>query len=257
MSGALTTLGVWLLITLIFGRIYCSTVCPLGVLQDIFAYLPRSRRSWRNRRLYHYADCNNKLRYFVLATVIAFGICGFAKLPSLLDPYSAFGRICNDFVIPVINFIGGSKVVCGSLLALMIAVVTLVATAFFSWHNGRIICNTICPVGNAISIPARWSLLHFDIDTDLCVNCRACENVCKSQCISITDHVVDSSRCVVCFNCIDACNDGAIRYTIRHKRLSLPMLQRVQPKVGTATTATPIATTPITMRNKSDFNKIK
>lgn len=241
LAGALTALGVWLLVTLIFGRIYCSTVCPLGVLQDFFAHIPRSRLRRRNRLPYHHSNANNKLRYFVLATVAAFGFCGFTFLPTLLDPFASFVRICHEFLRPALDFIGGKEVIFGSLLAFMIAAVTIVAVAFFSWFNGRIICNTICPVGSLLSIPARWSLLHFDIDTDLCVNCRACEHACKSQCISMTNHLVDSSRCVVCFNCMDVCKEGAIRYTIRNKRLSLPMLQRIQPKVGAATTSSSTA----------------
>lgn len=237
MSGAVTALAAWLIVTVIFGRVYCSSACPLGTIQDIFAHIPRHRRDWRARHPYHFADANNKLRYLVLLTVVAAGIGGVAILPSLLDPYSAFGRICGELLLPVVELIGGKEVAIGSLSAFFVALVTIVTVGFFSWRRGRIICNTICPVGSALSIPARWSLFHFDIDTDLCVNCRACEHACKSQCISMADHLVDPSRCVVCFDCVDVCNEGAIRYTTRRKRLSIPMLQRVQPKVGTAANA--------------------
>ena len=237
MGGALTALGGWLVATLVFGRIYCSSVCPMGTLQDIFAHIPRSRRQWRQRHPYRFAEANNKLRYFVVLTVAVCGIGSLAAVPTLLDPYSAFGRICSTLLLPLVELAGGKEVVFSSAIAFLTASATLLAVAAASWRNGRIICNTVCPVGSALSIPARWSLFHFDIDTDRCVNCRACEHACKSRCISMADHIVDSSRCVVCFNCVDACNEGAIRYTTRRKRLSIPMLQRVSTEVGTAANA--------------------
>lgn len=242
LSGALTALAAWLIITMIFGRVYCSSVCPMGTLQDIFAHIPRNRRDPRLRHPYHFSEANNKLRYLALLTVVIAGIGGIAFIPTLFDPYSAYGRICGEILLPAVEFIGGKEVAAGSLFAFIIALATIVAAGFFAWRKGRIICNTICPVGNALSIPARWSLFHFDIDTDLCVNCRACEHACKSQCISMSDHLVDASRCVVCFDCVDVCNEGAIRYTTRRKKLSIPMMQRVQPKVGAATNAQANAT---------------
>ena len=74
---------------------------------------------------------------------------------------------------------------------------------------------------------SRFSILQMDIDTDLCINCRKCEDVCKGQCIDLTDHVVDGSRCVNCFDCVDICPNRAIRYTTRRHRLSTPLMQRV------------------------------
>lgn len=237
MTGALTSLAGWLVITLIFGRVYCSSVCPMGTLQDIVSRIPRMRRQWKRRHPYHFSEANNKLRYFVLLAVAVCAVGGLAVVPTVLDPYSAFGRICSTLLLPVVELIGGKEVVLSSGIAFAIAGVTLVAVAAAAWRNGRIVCNTVCPVGSALSIPARWSLYHFDIDTDRCINCRACEHVCKAKCISMADHVVDSSRCVVCFDCVDTCHEGAIRYTTRRKRLSIPMMQRVGGEVGTATNA--------------------
>ena len=41
----LAVVAVLLVLTLIFGRIYCSVICPLGILQDFFARLrPRKNK---------------------------------------------------------------------------------------------------------------------------------------------------------------------------------------------------------------------
>lgn len=234
LSASLTTLGVWLLLTLLLGRIYCSTVCPLGGVQDVVSRIPRSRRQWRLRHPYHFAPPNNGLRYTVLTTVALCGLLGIAVVTSLLDPYSAFGRVCSEMLLPCVEFMGGKEVVIASAAAFAVAFLTLGAVSVAAWRRGRIVCNTVCPVGSLLGLVSRYSLFHFDIDPDVCTGCRSCERVCKSQCISLTDHVVDGSRCVTCFRCVDACPEGAIRYTTRRKRLSIPMLQRVQTAPGSA-----------------------
>ena len=33
------TVAILLLITLLFGRVYCSVICPLGVMQDIISWI--------------------------------------------------------------------------------------------------------------------------------------------------------------------------------------------------------------------------
>lgn len=238
MASGITALAVWLVATLLFGRIYCSTVCPLGTVMDIFSYLPRRKRRWRECHPYHHAEPSNKLRYTILWVTVFCALGGIAAVTALLDPYAVFNRTVSGTLRPLVSVAAGEKVVACSVFSFLTAVTILAVVGFFAWRRGRIICNTICPVGSALSIPARMSLFHFDIDTDLCVNCRKCEHVCKAQCISMADHTVDASRCVVCFDCMDACDDGAIRYTTRRKHLATPMMRRVQPKIGVAANTT-------------------
>lgn len=237
LSAAFATLVVWLLITLIFGRIYCSAVCPLGATMDVVNRAADNGSLRPGRRVFHYEGANNTLRYTVLGAALLCLLCGVPVIiPSLVDPYSAFSRICSEVVRPVADLAGGRQVVEASWLAFAIAVATIAAVAWFSWRKGRIICNTVCPVGTLLGMVSRNSILHFDIDTDLCTSCRRCEYTCKSSCISIDDHTVDGSRCVTCFRCVDVCPDNAIRYTIRRKRLATPLIQRIQTAAGNACT---------------------
>lgn len=236
MGGAVSLLLSWMIFTLIFGRIYCSWFCPMGATQDIFARLGRLTRRRRMCHPYHYERPRSKTRLAVLVAVIVSIVLGLTVIPSLLDPYSAFGRICSELLLPVRQWVAGEPVVVAGWLAFGIAVVTLLAVGWFSFRNGRLVCNSVCPVGTTLGLFSRFSLFHFDIDTDLCVNCRKCEHACKSKCISMEDHVVDGSRCVSCFNCVSACDSHAITYTTRRKKLSLPLMQPVDPA---ATAMTP------------------
>lgn len=229
LSGAFTLLVCWLIFTLIFGRFYCSWFCPMGVVQDIFARLGRLTRRQRNRHPYRYERARTKTRYAVLLAVVVSIMLGLSVIPSLLDPYSAFGRIGSELLLPVREWVEGNQVIVAGWLAFAIALLTLLAVGWFSLRNGRVICNSVCPVGSTLGLFSRFSLFHFDIDTDLCVNCRKCERVCKSRCINVQDHVVDGSRCVNCFNCVTACDSQAITYTTRRKKLAIPLMQPVDP----------------------------
>lgn len=228
----------WLLVTLAFGRIYCSSICPVGTLQDIAARTVRMRplkRFGDFRRRYRYTRPLPALRYAVLAITVACLMAGFAGLPSVLDPYSVFNRICVNLLGPLVRLMQSVGVESEATASAMAACVTaagvaailLTALTVMAIRSGRTICNTICPIGTALGCVSRFSIYQMDIDTDLCTQCGLCEDVCKAQCIDLKDHVVDGSRCVVCFDCTCVCPDKAIRYTRNRKQLATPMMQRI------------------------------
>lgn len=244
----------WLMVTLLFGRLYCSTVCPMGTLMDIFSRLAR-RGSYG--REYRYSAPLSRVRLIAFFLVLAAIVTEMAVVISLFDPYQAYDRIATDIERPALmaanNVVSEAGYLTGwwhtpavevavtSFLSLVVALVTLVVVAWTAWRSGRTICNTICPVGTTLGFVSRYSVIHFDIDTDLCTQCRRCEYVCKSSCIDLNDHVVDGSRCVTCFNCVAACPTGAMRYTAERKQLSIPMMQRTRRTLSrpTAMEATP------------------
>lgn len=228
LAGCTSALIAWVALTMVFGRLYCSWFCPMGAMQDIFARLRRLTKKQAFRHRYSYSRPKNLLRYIWLGIVVASVCVGVGVLLSLFDPYSAFGRIISQLVKPLWGALWGNPVAVSSVAAFAIALLTLFGIGAVAAWRGRLYCNTFCPVGSSLSVLSRNSLFHFDIDTDLCVNCGACGRVCKSECIDQNDHVVDGSRCVMCFNCVSVCNEKAIRYTTNRKKLSIPLMQRVE-----------------------------
>lgn len=209
-------------LTLIFGRIYCSIICPLGVFQDILA------RFHRKKNKYSYSKEVRWLRYPVLVVFVIAGVAGIGSLFQLLAPYSSYGRIATIIFQPLWKL--GNNLLAmvaehyesyafysvdtwmRSLPVLIIAAVTLVALFILAWRGGRTYCNTICPVGTILSFFARFSWLKISFDEDKCRNCSLCSKNCKAACIDYKTHTVDYSRCVVCGNCIDNCKFGALKY---------------------------------------------
>ena len=212
------------LLTLVCGRVYCSVICPLGVMQDAVAWLGKKQR--KNR--YSYSPALSWLRYGVLAVFIVALVAGVGSLAALLAPYSSYGRIANNLFAPVYGWgnnllaylaeradsyaFYGTEVWLKSLPTFLIALFTFIVIGVLAWRNGRTYCNTICPVGTVLGFLARWSWLKPVIDTDKCVNCKLCARNCKAACIDIGNHRIDYSRCVACMDCIGKCHKGAISY---------------------------------------------
>ena len=216
---------VLIALTLIFGRIYCSVICPLGVFQDLLARLRRKKNK------YSYSKEVKWLRYPVLVLFIIAGVAGIGSLFQLLAPYSAYGRIatllfqplwkmCNNLLASVAEHYESYAFYSvdtwmRSLPVFIIAAVTLVVLLILAWRGGRTYCNTICPVGTILSFFARFSWMKIRFDADKCKNCSLCSKNCKAACIDYKTHTVDASRCVVCGNCIDKCKHGALKYSGR------------------------------------------
>lgn len=212
------------LLTLVFGRIYCSVICPLGIMQDLFGWL--GKRVKKNR--YTYSKALTPLRWAVCAVFLIALVRGFGSLAQLLAPYSAFGRIATNLLQPV--YVAGNNVLASiaehydsyafyhsdvwmrSAISLGIAAVTLVLLAVLAWRNGRTWCNTICPVGTVLSLFAKFSWLKVRFDAAKCKNCSLCTKNCKASCIDFKTHTVDATRCVVCGDCIERCKFGALKY---------------------------------------------
>ena len=217
------------LLTLVFGRVYCSVICPLGVFQDGVAHLNVARkRRKKNRKPYSYSPEKKWLRYGVWVVFVIALIVGVQALVALLAPYSAWGRIVQNLFQPVYLWINNlfaalaeradsyafyeKEVWLRSLPTFIVAVVTLVVVVILAWKNGRTYCNTICPVGTTLSFFSRFAMFRPIIDTEKCKKCKSCEFNCKAACIDVENQKIDYSRCVDCFNCIDSCKFGGLKY---------------------------------------------
>lgn len=222
------------LLTLVFGRIYCSVVCPLGVMQDVVSWISGRRKNHKFR--FSHSPEKRILRYGVLALFIVAFIAGIGSLVALLAPYSSYGRIAQNIFQPVYildnNFMAwvaervdsyafySREVWLRSLPTFIIAAVTLVGLGVLAWRNGRTYCNTICPVGTILSLMARFSWFKVKVDETKCNKCGLCSRSCKSACIDFKNSKIDYSRCVVCGDCIDKCRKKALSYTHRPPKKS-------------------------------------
>lgn len=235
-----------IILTLIFGRVYCSVICPLGVMQDIFSWFG----SLRKKNRFKYRPAKSVIRWTLFVVFCITLALGFGSLALLIAPYSAYGRIAQNIFAPLwqwgnnlLAFLAEradsyafytTEVWIRGLGTFIIAAATLLTLGIWSWRKGRQYCNTICPVGTILGLLSRFSLLKPVINREKCINCNLCARNCKSSCIDIQSHTIDYSRCVVCMNCIEVCNKGAISYTFRRSKAEVPVPQTPQATADTS-----------------------
>jgi ferredoxin len=225
-SGFIIVIGL----TLFFGRVYCSFLCPLGVLQDV---LTCTRKTIRGIR-FTYHKPHTVTRTAILTVVILAIMSGSIIGLTVLDPYSNFGRIVTQIVRPIV--IGMNNTLAFALAKVNLYAVDPVefkglalfpflfgvgifgVVFWMSQQHGRLYCNTICPVGTLLGFLSRYSFLKIRFKAARCIRCKACEYVCKSGCIDVANESIDFSRCVACYNCFQACPTAGIGYHVRFRR---------------------------------------
>lgn len=245
MGGAFIVFSI---LALLVGRLYCSFICPFGILMDIFRYIatiPARSKFLNNTKLgkfvkkkfyfLKYEKSYTITRGIFLGLAILFIAFGFGSLLGFIDPYSLYGKIFATTLHPlnseITTFVsttlysfevysvdpalGYSGV---SIVSFSIALAILIVIAIASAVRGRIYCNTVCPVGAFLGLLSRFSLFKLSIDKEACKLCGMCERGCKAQCIDAKNKHIDNSKCVLCFNCAKQCHKNAIKFEYRYKK---------------------------------------
>lgn len=230
----ISTIILLIVLTLLVGRIYCSIICPLGVLQDFFAWIGKLSIFRKNKKAkfankYSYSKPKTWLRLAVLALFIIMLLASINAGVILLAPYSSYGRMVASLLQP-------AYIEINNLLALWseandnymfyqveqhnnptilfaVAAITAIILFILAFKNGRTYCNTICPVGTVLGYLAKFSLGKIKVEDSKCIQCGLCAQNCKAACIKVEKGkpvVIDYTRCVTCGDCETVCNKKAI-----------------------------------------------
>lgn len=223
------------LTTAFLGRVYCSVLCPLGLLQDVILRLRGLLKRFRFAQLPPLLE----MHYGLAAIAFASAASGFMLPLSTIEPFAATGRLLTAVFQPVaaaifrfsaslsgntINWFGQASIkpVDGANTAAVCVFAVIMLFLCFKW--GRVYCNSICPVGAALRFIARFSLFRISIDANRCTSCGMCESICKAGCIDVLTKNIDFSRCVSCYNCIDTCKFAAVGL---HRAKTVPEIQEL------------------------------
>lgn len=219
-------IAFWLGMTFLFGRVYCSTVCPIGTLQDIVISIRKKVLKKGRQFSYHPA---RPVRYHIFLIYILCLIVGVAAVSVWIEPWNMMRNICGVFnhaegeTLWLHFGIGMATGIAGGIVSALMVIACTVLT-------GRGFCTMICPIGTALGSVHELTLFHIEIDPDKCINCMKCEEICKSQCVKVVGRYVDNSRCVRCFDCLKVCPNDAIRFQINRNRRATPLVRKVNRK---------------------------
>ncbi len=180
-----------LVLTLLFGRFYCSTICPFGILQEFCALLFKKKNTLQK---------NLPVKYFIAAITFGTLIGGSALLIRYLDPYTMFGSAVSLTIV-------------GLIFTFLV-----LALVFF---KNRYFCTNICPVGAVLGLISKVSLNKIYIDKDTCISCGLCAKSCPSGCIDHKEKCVDNEICIKCLKCLGECKKNAIKFGTQPVKFSL------------------------------------
>ena len=232
LAGSVVMLAILMLLTLLVGRVYCSVLCPLGVLQDLVRLVTFGR--WRDRKFKAKPGgpaVSAVQGWTRLGFLFAFAAGGFLGLHfTWLDPYAIYGRFVSFCLTPLVKasrhadaiaaWADGAEglftrtlevVVPATGFVLFAAGMVAFVAALAAWR-GRTWCNTVCPVGTVLGALAKFAWFRPRIVASSCVSCRLCEQTCRAHCIHIDAKAIDHTQCVSCLDCSAVCPKGAITW---------------------------------------------
>jgi ferredoxin len=224
-STATIGFAVVLVLTLLFGRIYCSTICPIGTLQDLVAFISRKLRT---KKYLEPLDRHTNIHMAFLVVAALPVAIGSMFAVNLLDPFSNFGRLSGSLIRPLI-IVANNALASGlelfnrfdlfpvevksvAVASIILPLLFFALVGWMSFQHGRLYCNSICPVGALLRLVTRYSVFKIAIDADHCKSCQLCQRVCKAGCIDRKSKTVEFERCVLCFNCLSACPSGGLKF---------------------------------------------
>ena len=138
-----------LLFALLFGRVFCGGVCPLGAMQDVVLIKPVRVPTCLQ-------TCLSVLPFVYLGGAVLFAALDTMFIICQYDPFVPFFRFAGPFHMFVIG---------GAFLLVSVFV-------------GRPYCRFLCPYGALLGLCSRWAWRRVTITPDECVVCSLCEDAC-------------------------------------------------------------------------------
>lgn len=170
------------IVAIIFGRVFCSYICPLNFLLEI---LPVKRKKILQTRI---------LPLVSLGIVLVLSLILSVPIFNTASPVFAFMRMMIFGV--------GVEII---LLALVIG-------AAFIWGQ-KIWCRTLCPLGAIYGLLGVKRRFAVTVDKNKCINCGRCEKICSMGTSPLKKDFEDAITCTNCGDCVDICPKKALNFT--------------------------------------------
>ncbi|RLD09709.1 MAG: hypothetical protein DRI56_03815 [Chloroflexota bacterium] len=185
-------------VSLLAGRAFCGWMCPLGTLQDLFAYLARrlsggKKRHVRGRRSKARFPTPLPLKWDKWLRYTKYLILVVILVASTRSIYPPLHTIC-----PARAFFS-FQLTTGLLWSVLI---TFIITSML---NKRFWCKYLCPLGAALAIFNKIAPLRVVIDKERCTHCGRCDVECPMDIHAVPENM-RSAECVQCLECLETCS---------------------------------------------------
>lgn len=195
--------AITIIVTLVFGRVFCGWLCPFGTLQMLAD--KAGRFIFKNGRFKKIAALRTHIprilrvvRYFWLFFLIAFFILGSGFLMSL-TPFSLLSG-------ETVNILSG--VIPWALIAIIIT------NVFFS----RVWCSSVCPTGILLSLISKLRIFRYKTSGG-CTQCGRCQKACPAGAAPGKPGGMEEA-CIICGDCVSVCPENAAHFSAQRKKRS-------------------------------------
>lgn len=232
---------VIVVLTLVFGRVFCGWICPFGTLHHFFGWIFPSRYLKGMKRV----EANKTHAWQDAKTYIMWGFLGAAvagsALGGLLDPICIAVRAIGMGVLPALQYLGiraGNVVAESNVRSLQMAadgaqdvlarhvftanqanfhqtwfiVFLLVAILFMNRFIPRFWCRALCPLGAFLGVMSRFALFGMEKDHAKCTDCNLCLVHCQGADSPQGGVKHRQDECHMCLNCEAACPEDVIKF---------------------------------------------
>lgn len=222
---------ITILVTIIFGRVFCGWICPFGTLNNMVSSFKKSNSNRSLRNLH-------RLKYYILIFLVTGSLFGI-QLTGLLDPISLIIRSFSISIYPAFNYvvrsffdalynldIKGLSQISEFIYSLLKKTLLSFEQPFFrqgffigsiflfilslNLVEKRFWCKYLCPLGAFLGLLSKFSFLNRSV-SEGCISCNTCVRECQGGSIK-SPKEWEKSECLYCFNCDDLCPEKVVRF---------------------------------------------
>jgi len=227
-----------LALTLVFGRLFCGWICPLGTTVDGSDALLKAKPGNKDVR-------RTRLRWWKYALLTALLVAALfsVQIAGFLDPIPLFTRTVVTVLYPlavlaldgILSFLmsfaflegvvfKANEALRGNLLPVTPASfrgAVLIGMMFFAilllaHVQKRFWCRNLCPLGGLLGVFSKLRLYRRRV-TDACSSCKRCFLGCRTGAIHPDFKGTDHAECINCMDCQAVCPERAVRFTFTRK----------------------------------------
>jgi MauM/NapG family ferredoxin protein len=218
----------FLALAVIMGRVFCSHVCPMGVLLDVSdRFMGKQQRAKGNRLDYKRA---RKVKFVFLlvilgASVVGFNLLGFGDPIVLFTRFAAtlfypFIMILQDVGLMVVRPIGAAagwvdiaylELIMPAFEGALITLGLLILILVLARLQPRFWCRHLCPLGALLGWAGKWAPYRRRVNEN-CNACNKCVRSCPTGAIHEKGEATDRTECIVCLQCVRVCPEEAVSF---------------------------------------------
>jgi len=191
-------------VTLVFGRVWCGWFCPLGAILELFGRKGRKLR-WQGLRQW---------KYVILFSILVLAIFGSLAF-MYFEPITILVRGITSIFKPIVEYVQLEDKEAFSLPGInwWLIAIPFVLVLGLNFVEKRFWCRYLCPLGALVGLGSKFSWIKRRVNQISCVQCGDCAALCTMGAISSErDFTSDPAECIMCMDCAPPCPKTAITF---------------------------------------------